>query len=436
MGIGIAITERLRLRALRRLGRAPHAVVQRANRAARILVDRIDAEQGVGPEWSQTSYAAYYVTSASVHAAVKVRAEAVSRPPLVALKRARAPYAAPSLRTVSSPGWEADGPSRQPVLKGVAAPALERPAFAPAPTRANGATPHGLPAAYLPAGPDDPLQRLLDRPNPVWTRGELLRATETYLLLWGSAYWGIERDESGRVSELWPLRPDRMRVLPDAGRYVKGYVYEHAGQRVGYLPEEVVWFRHFNPLEEFSGLASVAPARLAVDMGAEAVKFNRNFFTNSAVPGDLVITTQETPTDQEVEDFYSRWESRFRGPGKSHRPVLLSRGMDVKRLGASQRDMEFLGGLKWTVDEVARAFGVPKVFLAELEDATLANVSAQEHFLWRNTVVPELRLLEEAATKSLAPLFDEFPGQRRVQFDLSVVEALRESENDRVDRPW
>jgi phage portal protein BeeE len=77
------------------------------------------------------------------------------------------------------------------------------------------------------------------------------------------------------------------------------------------------------------------------------------------------------------------------------------------------------------VDEVSRAFGVPKVFLAEMEDATLANVESQERFLWRNTVVPELRLLGDAVTRSLAPLYDEFAGERRVEFDLSAVEALK-----------
>ncbi len=403
MGFRSVISERLKLGALRRLRRDGQPTVQRANRAARVMVDRIDSEQGVGPEWSQTRYGEYYATSTAVHAAVRVRADAVARPPLIVQRRA-------------SPLPQQNLPF--PEGEGVGDSAGR--------TRTT--------ATYIQAGPDDPMQRLLDRPNPSWSAGDLWRATETYLLLWGSAYWGIERDRSGRVRELWPLRPDRMRVLPDAGRYVKGFVYEHGGDRVAYLPEEIVWFRHFNPLEEFSGLSSVAPARLAVDMGAEALKFNRHFFSNSAMPADLAITTQETPTDEEVADFYERWESRFRGSGRAHRPVLLSRGMDAKRLGLSQKDMEFLAGLRWTVDEVARAFGVPKVFLAQLEDATLSNVQAQERFLWRNTVVPELRLLEDAVTRSLAPLFEEFPGQYRVQFDLTAVEALQESENDRVDR--
>ncbi len=189
--------------------------------------------------------------------------------------------------------------------------------------------------------------------------GSVSRATETYLLLWGSAYWGIERDTAGRVAELWPLRPDRVRMLPDSRRYVRGFVYEHVGERAAYLPEEVVWFRHFNPLEEFSGLSSVAPARLAVEMGAEALKFNKNFFANSAVPGDVAVTTQEKPSDEEAAEFLERWDARFRGPGKAHRPVLLSRGMDVKRLGVSQKDMEFEAGLRWSVEGVWRSEGVP-----------------------------------------------------------------------------
>jgi len=376
VGIGNGLVNVWRTGVLPRLGRL--LPVQRSNRAARVVVDRIDSELGLGPEWAQSRYGEYYVSSAAVNAAVRVRAEAIARPPLTVMRRAGG-------------------------------------------------------SELVPAGPDDPFQRLLDRPNEVWSRGELWRATETYLSLWGSAFWGVERDEGGRVAELWPLRPDRMRVLPDRTRYVKGFVYEHLGERVAYLPGEIVWFRHFNPLEEFGGLSSVAPARLAADMGSEALQFNRAFFRNSAMPGDLAITTEETPTDDEVTEFYARWSQRFQGPGRSHRPVLLSKGMDAKRLGVSHRDMEFISVLKWTVEEVARAFGVPKVFLADLSDATLANIQMQEMFLWRNTVVPELRLLEDAVTRSLGPLFGA-PGEYQVRFDLGRIEALQDSENDRVDR--
>ena len=50
---------------------------------------------------------------------------------------------------------------------------------------------------------------------------------------------------------------------------------------------------------------------------------------------------------------------------------------------------------------MSRAFGVPKVFLSEYDDATLSNIAAMEQFLWRNTVVPELRLLEDGFNRGL-----------------------------------
>jgi HK97 family phage portal protein len=354
----------------------------KANRTTRITVDRFDAVDGIGAEWSPAKYGDYYATSSAVHAAVRTRADAVGRPEL----RVERQVESEGVRT-----WNVVDSTH-------------------------------------------PLQRLIDRPNGSWSQAELVRAIESNLLLWGSAFVGVEKDASGAISELWPLRPDRMRVIPDARKYVRGFVYEHAGERVAYLPEEMVWFKQFNPLEEFAGLSSVAPARLSVDMGFEAQRFNRNFFANSATPGDVAITSEENPTDEEVSAFYSRWDSRFKGSSRSHRLILLGRGMDAKRLGLTQRDMEFSKALEWSVEEVSRAFGVPTVFLGELENATLSNVSTFERFLWRNTIVPELKLIEDSLNRSLIPAFGLSTYEYRFKFDISSVEALKDSEDSQVAR--
>ena len=94
--------------------------------------------------------------------------------------------------------------------------------------RREGEGDEGKPVAAVAS---DPFQRLMDRPNRFMSGRELWRATESNLLLWGSAYWGIERDERGDGPALWPLRPDRMRVLPDKRTHVRGCVYACPGQR-------------------------------------------------------------------------------------------------------------------------------------------------------------------------------------------------------------
>ena len=77
---------------------------------------------------------------------------------------------------------------------------------------------------------------------------------------------------------------------------------------------------------------------------------------------------------------------------------------------------------------------MPTVFLSELENANLANVSTLERFLWRNTIVPELRLIEDFLNRSLVPAVGLSPSEYRFRFDISEIEALNDSEDSLVAR--
>ena len=329
---------------------------------------------GTGWSWTPESYGEYYPRSALVYSALKLRQDAVARVPLV-------------------------------VHRG---------------------------EGERPAGADHLAQRLLDRPNPFWTRGELWRATETYLGLWGSAFWGLERDGGGRVAEIWPLRPDRMRVVPDEQSYVRGFVYMSNGQqRASYLPEDVVWMRYFNPLEEYAGMSPMAPLRLSADMGLDSLRASRSALLNDSAPG-IFIETTDTPTDQEVLEFYERWEARFKGVDRVRRPAFLSAGMSVRNLGFSPREMEYFQNMRWSLEDVSRVYGVPKPMLADMEQATFSNFNTARRVFWEDTIVPQLTFYEEALNAGLMPGLGD--GTLRVGFDLSGVEALRETENDKAKR--
>ena len=200
---------------------------------------------------------------------------------------------------------------------------------------------------------------------------------------------------------------------------------------VAYTPEEMVWLRYFNPLEEYAGLSPLAPLRLSADMGLDALKFNRNFFKNSAQP-DVIFTIEESMSDEEVEEFYQRWEKRYKGPGNAHRPAIASFIKDIKTLGLNHREMEFIQSLRWSLEDVSRTYGVPMPLLSDLQRATFANINTAERLFWRNTMIPEMKFLEEQLNEKLLPLLG-YP-DLRVEFDLKAIEALREDENSRVQR--
>ena len=382
----------------------------RANRVSPTLSSQWERDQGVGQSWMPLSYGEYYPRSSLVYSALKVRQDAVVRVPLKVYGRASNSV----VDTAPSRSWGTQLKGRPDSLGGLTSQET--------PVRNRGEA----------VGPAHPAQRLLDQPNPFWTRGDLWRATETYLGLWGSAYWGLERDELGRVIEIWPLRSDRMRVVPHAQDYIGGFLYVGQGrQLISYLPEDIVWIRYFNPLDEYAGLSPVAPLRLSADMGMDALRASRNALANDSSPG-LFIETADTPTDQEVQEFYERWESRFKGPERARRPALLSAGMKATNMGFSPKDMEYIQSLRWSLEDISRVYGVPKAMLGDIEKITFSNFATARKVFWEDTIVPQLMFYQEALNQMLVPRLGD--PSLYVEFDTSVVEALQESENDKARR--
>ena len=342
----------------------------------RILFERLESEGD--RESTVGDPGRYYGTSTAVHAAIRVLGEAVSRPRL----------------EVWDLGAGDDGAKR--------------------------------------VGPHHRLQRLLDRPSASWDTGALMREIEGSLALWGSAYVALKHDD-GLVSEMLPLHAGSVRVVVKGGREVAGFVHDDGEIREAFLPDEVLWFRRYNPNSWYGGYSSLVPARIGVEMGDEALRYNRRFYLNSAMPSDVVIT-DESGSEAEVDRILEEWESRVYEPWLAHRPIVLYGGVDIKRLGSSQSDMEFIAALEWSVEEVSRSYGVPKVFLSEYDDATLSNIAAMEQFLWRNTIIPELRFLEDGLNRGLIGGYETAGENLEIRFDLSDIEAVQESQSEKAER--
>lgn len=53
------------------------------------------------------------------------------------------------------------------------------------------------------------LNKILNNPNLLQSRTDLLKATQSFLSLHGDAFWYLARDGqgNGKIREIWPLRP-------------------------------------------------------------------------------------------------------------------------------------------------------------------------------------------------------------------------------------
>ncbi len=191
-----------------------------------------------------------------------------------------------------------------------------------------------------------PLEVLLDAPNPYMSRFELFEQTIGMLELTGNAYWFLAGN--GVPSEIWPLRPDRVSIVPDPSRYVRGYVYEIDGQRIPLEPVEVVHFKRWHPANDYYGLSALEAGRMAVRSDQAMAEWNRNAFGQERGIPAGVLSIRDAISDTDFERMKAEWRqsyggtaaqdglsARRRGDLAEHRPESHRSGFPQGPRGAS-----------------------------------------------------------------------------------------------------
>ncbi|MDP1632786.1 MAG: phage portal protein [Caulobacter sp.] len=277
---------------------------------------------------------------------------------------------------------------------------------------------------------DHPLRRLIDRPNPEQGGPDLMEAFFGALQVSGNGYLEAagEGQSAGPVSELYALRPDRMKVIPGRQGWPEGYEYGVAGRSVrlvrdadGWLP--VLHLKLFNPADDYYGASPLEAAAFAIDVHNASGAWNKALLDNSARPsGALVYSNPEAGdrlSEAQFETLKAELEARA-GPAAAGRPLLLEGGLDWRPMSLSPHDMDFIAGKHAAAREIALAFGVPPQLLGIPGDNTYANFREANGAFWRHTVVP---LAERAARALTGWLGAKHPGTK-IACDLDAVPAL------------
>jgi HK97 family phage portal protein len=292
---------------------------------------------------------------------------------------------------------------------------------------------------FTPSGIADPTQKLLTSVNRWWTSSDLFYATEVQLSVWGASFWYVDKETDPSNPTIWPLSPARMKVVPaqTGTDYIEGFLYKgEAGKKdTAFLPDEIIWFRRYNPMNEFEPASPLAPGRASFDMGTDATLYNRNFFRNNAMPSDVVFYSNDPISQEQYEDFMARLDERYRGTAKAHRPLLwdLSAGQKPERLGLSQKDMEFMAALQWTVTDAARVFGVMPPLMMDTTASTLDNVKQARIEFYTSTVMAEWQFIANEINELLLPVLGA--ENQKVEFDTTNIVTLQQARmEDRAQR--
>ena len=277
---------------------------------------------------------------------------------------------------------------------------------------------------------EHPLLDLLQRPNPQQAGAALFETFYSFYLISGNSY--LEAVTAGGApSELWPLRPDRMKIIPGPKGQPAAYDYMAGGQTYRFPVDAargvspVLHWKTFHPLDDWYGMSPIEAAAYAIDQHNAAGAWNQALLQNSARPsGALVYAPKEGPAnlnDEQFKRLKRQVDEQYGGAANAGRPMLLDGGLDWKEMSLSPKDMDFLNTKLQSARDVCAAFGVPPMLVGVLGDATYANFKEARLALWEDTIMPFLDGGTDALNQWLVPAFGE---GLRLDYDDDAISAL------------
>jgi HK97 family phage portal protein len=208
-----------------------------------------------------------------------------------------------------------------------------------------------------------PFVPFLRKPNRYQTRIQFLSQWLVSKLLQGNAYILKERDQRGVVIAGYVLDPRKVvPLVSDDGDVYYQLKYEAlagVGDDGLTVPaSEIIHDRMICPWHPLIGVTPVYACGASSTQGIRIQAMSAKFFENMSRPsGHLSAPT--AITDDFADTLKKRFEAAFSG-GKIGRLFVTGGGLKYEPMTMPAQDAQLIEQLRWTVEDVARAFHVPQ----------------------------------------------------------------------------
>ena len=258
-------------------------------------------------------------------------------------------------------------------------------------------------------------------PNPEMTAFTFSSTIVGCSALTGNAYAQVVRDRYGAVTGLWPLHPlktDPVR-LPDGSLAFK----TSDGMKEGEY-RLIKSTRHPSLPTLLSGRNQgcfpVSAARETFALAKAAEKFGARWFGNGAHVPSILIHKGPKPDPKAQRELAEAWQAAHGGFNANKQGFLFG-DWDVKSIGLSPEDSQFLATRNFQRADIAAMFHLPPSMVGDTSRLSNANHQQQQLSFVVETLRPILVRIEQEINRKLlnsTKLFASFDTTDRLRGDI------------------
>jgi HK97 family phage portal protein len=270
------------------------------------------------------------------------------------------------------------------------------------------------------------LFRLLhDEPNRRMTPMEFYQFLTFNFLLRGNAYARLIRGANGEVLEMWPLATDQVEVEVLRDRSVV-YKYYYEGTIVVYAADSILhWKDKGNGIV---GMDRLSYMRQSVALAVDAHNHTNNVYRKSAKrPGVFMI--DKLLTQKQRDEIRANYKGLVEGSEDDL--LVLEAGAKFEPLNMTPADLQLLDTRRFSIEEIARWFGIPGVLINDTTKATTWGSGIEQIIqgFYKFRLRPMIALLEQAIEARVLTAAQ----RKRYTVEFSLDALLRGSLKERLE---
>jgi len=256
---------------------------------------------------------------------------------------------------------------------------------------------------------DHELLQALRAVNPFQTGFELQYLTAAYLEQVGNAYWLLDgvTSRDSKPSAIYLLDPSKVKINRLAPpEFVGGYTYKEGNVTKTYEPYEILHIRYPNPKDIYEGIGTVQAIADWIDADSYATEFNRNFFRYGAHIGGF-LESDAAYTPEQLDYLRKSFEEIYKGVDNAYKTAALPKGTKFTAAQSTQKEMDFVEGMRLMRDKILAGFRVPAVVLGigAGENMNRATAEASHYVFMARNIKPKMDLITTYLNEFLVPRY-------------------------------
>lgn len=273
---------------------------------------------------------------------------------------------------------------------------------------------------------DDPRYYMVhDAPNEDMISMMFRSSRTDQQINWGNSFAEIRRTVGGRSISLDPIHASRI-PRDNITRGSDGRLRYKVNQQSG-PPREIHAdnMLHFtSPMSDDGvfGKGVVTAARRSIGFGIATETHGSAYFQNAARP-NLLIKGARFRKKEDADEFRRQFTEIHGSPANNAKPAILPPDTDVEVLQFNAQDSQFLETRQFSIDDIARWYGIPPHTIGSLLRATNNNIEQmaldlEKYALMRWTVPQEQEMNRKLLSRE----------ERKTLFFLHVFEGLERAD--------